>query len=238
MATLHSNAVIRSYANDCRLIYNMWRGWQQAQREQGFKMIHQSLCQRAGIPLAPITFKHSSSLGSFSWGSWTITVGNKPFKKNLTKDEFIDLCCTIYHETRHSEQFYRVAQGLLLGRFEFPGRLPPGGNLKTQIGPAMSIKAEIVHHADVNKGRYQAFAQTGRLPHCTVGSGPGWSNWDPTVSDWLERTYSKSKQTFAEEGQGAAVGTAKDRAWYRGAEDERDAYAIEAMVKAVLTPLL
>ena len=238
MPTLHENAIIQSYANDCRLVFNMWRAWMQPQREQAFKMTHESLCRRAGIPVPPITFRHSSNLGSFAWGSWTIVVGNKPFAKNLTKEEFIDLCCTVYHETRHSEQFYRVAQGLLLGRFEFPARLPPGGNLKAQIAPAMSIKAEIVQHADTHKNSYLAFAQTGRLPHCTAGSGPGWTNWDPTVSDWLERTYSKSKQRFAEEGQDAAVGTAKDRAWYRGAEDERDAYAIEDLVKRVLTPLL
>jgi hypothetical protein len=238
MATLHDSATIQSYANDCRLIYNMWRAWQQPQREQAFKMTHQSLCQRAGIPVPPVTFKNSSNLGSFGWGSWTIVVGNKPFKKNLSKEEFIDLCCTVYHETRHSEQFYRVIQGLLLGRFDFPVKLPAGPGLKTQIGLAMSVKATIVNQADVNKNSYVGFAKTARLPHCTAGSGPGWDNWDPTVSDWLERTYSKSKQKFAEAGQDAAVGTAIDKAWYRGAEDERDAYAIEALVKAALKPRL
>ena len=238
MASLHDSGIIQSYANGCRLIYNMWRAWQQPQREQAFKMTHSSLCQRAGIPLAPVTFKNSSSLGSFSWGSWTIKVGNKPFQKNLTKEEFIDLCCTVYHETRHSEQFYRVAQGLLVGRHDFPRKLSSSGTLKAQIGPAMSIPATIVNHADANKHTYAAFAQSRRLPHCTAGSGPDWSSWDPTVSDWLDRTYSKSKQQFAEEGQDAAVGTAKDRAWYRGAEDERDAYAIEALVKTALNLVL
>ena len=69
---------------------------------------------------------------------------------------------------RHSEQFFRVAQGLLLKRFDFPGKLPMGANFKAQVASVLSISPAI------------------------------------------------------------------DRAWYRGAEDERDAYAVEDLVKAAL----
>jgi hypothetical protein len=238
VSTLHAGSVISSYASDCRLIRTMWGAWTPAVREQGFRRVYQSLCQRAKIPVPNLVFKNYSSLGAFSWGSWSITVDNKPFKKALSKDEFIDLCCTVYHETRHSEQFFRVAQGLLLKRFDFPGKLPQGSNLKAQVGSALNIPPAIVGQADSSKGGYSLFATSAKLPHCTTGSGPGWSNWDPTVSDWLERTYSKSKQRFAEQGQAAPSGTAIDRAWYRGAEDERDAYAVEDLVKAALRPVI
>jgi hypothetical protein len=238
VSTLHASAVINAYASDCRRIRTMWGAWTAAVREQAFRSVYQSLCQRARIPVPQLVFKSLGDLGSFSWGNWSITVDNKRFKKALSKDEFVDLCCTVYHETRHSEQFFRVAQGLFLKRFDFPGKLPQGANLRMQVGSALNIPPTIASQADIDKAGYNAFAASPKLPHCTTGSGPGWSNWDPTVSDWLERTYSKSKQRFAERGQSAPSGTAIDRAWYRGAEDERDAFAVEELVKAALKPMI
>lgn len=231
MASLHEGAVMSFYANSCGRIRTMWGAWRQPQRQQAFAMTHRSLCDRVGLPVAPITFKTSDDLGSFSWGSWSIVVGNKPFNKDLTKEEFVDLCSTVYHETRHAEQFYRVAQGLILGRFDFPDKLKSRGSDVVRIANGMGIRTRIVQHAKAHKNTYLAFARSPKMSHCTVGSGPGWSHWDPTVSDWLERTYAKSKSSFASAGQDAAVGTAIDRAWYRGAEDERDAYAVEDALK-------
>lgn len=234
MASLHEGASMSFYAGSCGRIRTMWGAWQQAQRQQAFAMTHRSLCQRVGLPVPPITFRPSDDLGSFSWGAWTVEVGNRPFRRSLTKEQFVDLCSTVYHETRHAEQFYRVAQGLLLGRLDFPERLGAGGSLAGRIAAGMGMKSRIVRHAEMHKDGYLAFARSPKMSHCTTGSGPGWSNWDPTVSDWLERTYAKSKATFARKGQDADSGTAIDRAWYRGAEDERDAYAVEGALKRYL----
>lgn len=49
--------------------------------------------------------------GSFSFATWTMDVGAKPLsRKRLSRAGAADLADTIYHEARHAEQWFRMAQ--------------------------------------------------------------------------------------------------------------------------------
>lgn len=75
------------------------------------------------MPTPAIVFQpqHISSFGFFNHTQWTCYVNSFHFNANaITYGQFLKLCGTIYHEVRHAEQFYRIAQGLSGGLLTFP----------------------------------------------------------------------------------------------------------------------
>jgi hypothetical protein len=245
MITLHENAVVAEFARQCM---NIWKQWLRTpnpkpdNRKVAFANAHHQLCRNILLPAVDIRFAPIDSEGELTWGEWRIRVKEDSFNLDgILCEDYIELCKTIYHETRHAEQFYREAQGLALGRLEFPGKTVRS---VLQIKKALGIPMNVTFHATTNMDTYATFACTPKLGHCSLGSGPGWSNWDPTVDDWLQRTYDKVKGEFAQMGQDAdqenAFGRRNvlDKAFYGGAEDEVDAVAMEGLLRVAMEGLM
>jgi hypothetical protein len=245
MITLHENAVVAEFTRQCM---NIWKQWlripnpKPANRKVAFANAHNQLLRDIHFAPIRITFAPIDSEGAFTWGEWEIEVKESCFDRDgiLCKD-YVELCKTIYHETRHAEQFYREAQALSLGRLEFPGKTVQS---VLQIKNALGIPLNVAFHATTNRDTYVTFAKTPKLGHCSLGSGPGWDNWDPTVDDWLQRTYDKVKGNFAQMGQNAERTNVRgrrnvlDTVFYGGAEDEVDAVAMEKLLQAALSTLM
>lgn len=69
--------------------------------------------------------------GEFDYQTWSLRVDPNLWNNmNLAFPDFVELCCTLYHEARHAEQFYRIAQGLACGRLQFRR----GGPTAAQLG--------------------------------------------------------------------------------------------------------
>ncbi|HUI57096.1 MAG TPA: hypothetical protein VLY04_19105 [Bryobacteraceae bacterium] len=85
-------------------------------------------------------------LGGFNWTDWSLKI-NDDFTSDddITFANFMELCRTVYHETRHCEQVYRCAQGL--GAFR-PTTPPPAASLKP---PDMTIQ-EMIQFASESGG--------------------------------------------------------------------------------------
>lgn len=63
-------------------------------------------------------YRTSGTLGNFDWKVWKIFINMTVFSKrrdistlgDLKQEEVAQMVDTIYHEARHSEQFFRIAQ--------------------------------------------------------------------------------------------------------------------------------
>lgn len=264
MGTLHASGEINFFSNKCRQLWDKWNDGPALQRvpkrKTAIKNTMIQLMIRIGIKRLDIQFVNSpGAAGQFSWGEWSMEIGpDQIADNNIRCAEFVDLCATLYHETRHAEQFTRMAQGVRLGRLLFPGNKKLPLFYKTHfISKNMGMEYAATNYAVNHRNEYKTFAATPRLTHCTMGVAKGWDNWDPTVDDWLQRTYSRSKSTFSQIGQSDAVkglgniggqyskggGTmnvlggrrdAIEKQYYYRAEDEKDAFAIEALCGTAL----
>jgi hypothetical protein len=68
-----------------------------------------------------VLFRRRRDWGIFYCPSWRLTLNSQHVgNNNISYRNFLELCATIYHEVRHAEQFYRIAQGLALGRLTYP----------------------------------------------------------------------------------------------------------------------
>ncbi len=66
----------------------------------------------AGVPTVKPAFdENENNLGSFNFPSWAMRLGRKALDvPSMTQDEARALADTVYHEARHTEQWYRMAQ--------------------------------------------------------------------------------------------------------------------------------
>jgi hypothetical protein len=65
----------------------------------------------AGVPATKIRVKNMTDAGQFDFESWTLDLGKKGFEKEtMTDAEIIDAADTVFHEARHAEQWFRMAQ--------------------------------------------------------------------------------------------------------------------------------
>jgi hypothetical protein len=68
----------------------------------------------------------SQENGTFEFALWEIKFGGALVATHDTSDLFVDTVNTVYHEGRHCEQWFRIAQALAGGRINIPPVLPPG----------------------------------------------------------------------------------------------------------------
>ena len=79
--------------------------------------------EKAGVPSTNIRVKDMLSAGQFSFSTWTLQLGKKGFEKAKMTDKDINAAAdTVYHEARHAEQWYRMAQ-LLASRGKTAGQI-------------------------------------------------------------------------------------------------------------------
>ncbi|MFC1794993.1 hypothetical protein ACFL3Q_15565 [Planctomycetota bacterium] len=264
MGTLHEARTINYFSARCKDLWDKWNlgatNKRLKKRKDLIKSNLDQLVNRIGIKSLKIEFVNDPNIcGAFGWGGWQMDIGATSLAKHDIKCKaFVELCVTLYHETRHAEQFTRIAQGIRLKRLEHNGvkKIPLFGR-SLVISKAMGMNYSATKYALDHRNDYLVFVATPRKAHCSHSSYQGWSNWDSTVDDWMQRTYSRSKSTFSAIGQSDDVtnlpniggqysgggGTmdvvggrrgAIEKQYYYRAEDEKDAYAIEKLFKTSL----
>ncbi len=195
------------------------------------------------------------SNGSFSWGLWRLRLReDRTTNVALPYAKFVMFCRTMYHETRHSEQFYRIAQGLSAGALTYPEKsnkevaqamVVSGGvtgfankrNLFESIATGASIDvndrllsewldipAVVAASAYASRAQFAAFQNSAK---------PNWCKRDSIlheVEDWMRATYSGSLSQVNSWTQ-SDEGTYD---MYRDQPEEADAHGIgNAIVAAI-----
>jgi hypothetical protein len=121
---LASEESIEDYAADAHEIEDEWGdlGGSQARIDKLVAIVQTQL-DNAGVPHPTIRVVRpeddpndqmdDGTVGLFDWETWEMTINPVPFEaEEVTEAEFADMADTIYHESRHAEQFYRIAQML------------------------------------------------------------------------------------------------------------------------------
>lgn len=142
----------------------------------------------AGVPACKDVVKDlGNDSGQFDFTTWSLFLGQGPFSKaTITDEEAADIADTVFHESRHSEQWFMMAQMLA------------GKGLKAGvIATTMSIPANIATAAAANpikKGTTEAIQAEGWYDS-VYGSNADYRN---KVLDNVEATDNARKKAAEE----------------------------------------
>ncbi len=258
--SLQFDSVLNSFTGKCA---GVWRNWRTSSKVQRETTLSTAITQMTAFMVPPtVRFSNTSGWGSFSWPSWTLKVNQKYTGQDAIKyKDFVEVCSTIYHETRHAEQFYRIAQGVAAGTLSLPDA--SGAQIVQAMGAsATGVQSRIALFEAASKGqnplqqdtkgRVATIAQSLHIPlnvaqHADVrstyfanyltSSRPPWFK-RPTILDevneWMRATY---KKTYSEM-DGWAQGSDGPYKIYRDLPEENDAHGIEDKVQATLYTLI
>ncbi|WP_193164104.1 hypothetical protein [Microbulbifer hainanensis] len=155
--TLHLQATKQTFANRMR---NVWKDWNRTggsrttRRRQSIEQAIRGMTTFMPTPAISHNNLGPGLCGSFSWGSWRLRLNaNYTNDAHLIYEDFVELCATIYHETRHSEQFFRISQGLAGGELEFPDQNSSSKiNAHTNVHGMGSVQDRIRMFQQVSQG--------------------------------------------------------------------------------------
>jgi hypothetical protein len=209
------------------------------------------------VPVAILFEDLDDSHGAFSWTRWRLYINSDNTKDDdITYEDFIELCSTGYHETRHAEQFYRIAQGLALGKLSFPDKSKAQIIQQQQgLGMGTGFKAKVAMFE--GKGMQQSSRSqraqqiqewldipitVARTAEAAKGGFDGYiglakPQWFKRktvlleVEDWMRSTF---KKTLGEMGAWAQSDAGPYKI-YKGLPEEHDAHSIEALVVSGIT---
>lgn len=104
-----------------------------AQRSAAIASLANAQLQQAGVPVVTFTVQNMTALGEFDFSTWSLTLGQAALAvATPTQAQLDDIANTVYHEARHAEQWFNMAQ-LRAGQ----------GRTAAQIATEMSIPATV-----------------------------------------------------------------------------------------------
>lgn len=190
--------------------------------------------------------------GYFSWGGWILKLRSAPVENDrLLIADFARYCRTIYHEIRHAEQFFRIAQGLAAGTLKFPEKsvdqvaqavltmaAPQGGRVATQVATIRDKRKQnfgvtqikltapvIAEWLTIPQNVADAACRTAdQFAQFTSGPKPAWFKRNSVLletEDWMRASYSGSLSET-----NAFAQTGASRKMYRDQPEEHDAHEI------------
>jgi hypothetical protein len=124
VSKLDSKSVIDKFTQDIKRVESHWKSLEPEQRLVELSAVVNRTLHFAGIPEAEVVKSEQLPQGAratFDAHRWTITLNqyliNDPdlfeAKPNGQDSDALELAKTVYHEMRHSEQHYRIAQWLV-----------------------------------------------------------------------------------------------------------------------------
>ncbi|RMG61687.1 MAG: hypothetical protein D6722_19325 [Bacteroidetes bacterium] len=82
-----------------------------AQRSAAIARLANQQLQAAGVPNVTFTVQNMADLGQFDFTTWSLTLGQAALSvATPTQAQLDDIANTVYHEARHAEQWYNIAQ--------------------------------------------------------------------------------------------------------------------------------
>ena len=262
--SLQSDNSVQAFGMQCKTLWDNWPTGASgptrvANREN---TLRKAIVSVTGF-MAPLTIQFADlggDYGSFSWGSWRLNIDKSFIKKRDIKyGDFVELCCSAYHESRHAEQFYRIAQGLACEQLSFPDKS------KAQViqdfqqvgGGVGSVRDRIalfeggVAQASAPNNR-QLIAKWLGIPINVAGtaetaklgftgylqlSKPTWFKRATVlleVEEWMRSTYKRTLGGMNEWAQ-SDHGPYKI---YRDLPEEHDAHEIEKLISSKITQVI
>ncbi len=263
--SLQFDSYITQYAKSAAKLWDDWRTLNYVGRfNTAVKAIKK--CTHF-LPPIDYQFYYTQQLGDYGAqypALWRIDINLYHATHNdLNLKYFLEWVTTPYHESRHAEQTYRIAQGVLAGEITLPGK-----DLAKKIQAAMKGKSireitqalnsqnpfevvdpitrqqivqkwldvpdVVVRHADVHRSYFKTYLQSNR---------PSWYDSrtvEPiknAVIDWMKVSYERHLGELDRKAQQFEPGW--ERFYSRkGIPEEKDAYGIEGVVQKKILDLL
>ena len=227
-ATLQSDSVLESFVDDCAAI---WRSWLQdglpgsaaSRKQRRERRFRATVGRLTTFMVRPsVEFATSGGWGAFNWTRWKLRINQCYTGQDAIRyNDFVELCSTVYHETRHAEQFYRIAQGLAAGNLRLPDaravevtqQLPAWGAIKSCVVTSRTDAIDDDPRYPTATQRAHLIADRMRIPLAVAqhadrqrdgfaryleSATPVWFRRLPLdeVNDWLRATYGQRAGTF------------------------------------------
>lgn len=250
MSLQHDNFA-NAFALTFKDLIGNWDIWNINRKKDVIKRLIQNQCNRF-MQAPDVRYGNASSdCGSFSNGplTWEIEIGEGALLATTLKDK-LELCSTIYHETRHAEQLFRVAQGLAAGminhgvpknklikvlaktggmntvtqkRFMFENDLsqyPFSANMLVEL---VWVPLNVANNAVNRMNDFNTWINSGR---------PTWYKRNPQeiVTRWADTTLRKSTERVEDAGQSAPFNNGRAFRFYRDTAVEYDSHQIEKFI--------
>lgn len=139
---LESEAHQEQFTEDASKVQDDWAGLDDAdKRAEALMESVNEILKDSDVPECEFVFSDlSGSLAQFDFTLWTIELDKKAFEQDtLSNEETADAANTVYHEARHAEQWFRMAQ-MLAGQ----------GKKSNKIAEMMGIPVEQANDAVSN----------------------------------------------------------------------------------------
>jgi hypothetical protein len=109
----------------------------------------------ANVPICNKSVKDlGPAFGQLDFATWTLELGQEAFSQpTVTKEQAADIADTVYHEARHAEQWYRMAQFLA-------GKKKTAKQIATEMGILANIAKE-AHDHPIKAGSMEAVIAEG-----------------------------------------------------------------------------
>jgi hypothetical protein len=158
MPQLSDGEVQRAFAGPVVEIYNRWNALQEFQRRVLFEQAIRAPAPMCGVPMPALSW--GTQGGWFDYSQWRLTVDLRATTLDPHTNPiraWLYFGTMPYHEMRHCEQFFLMAQAMLSGAVTIPAG-PRGRGVKTTRTVddviALGYPRRIVENADRVKGQF------------------------------------------------------------------------------------
>ena len=217
--TLSEAGVMSAFAQACVEIYRDWQLETPAVRRSKIQQAVRDAARSAALPDFGFYFKTMAPTrgGEFNQQAWRLDINShKSDVHGLTRADFVSFCSVLYHESRHGEQWYRCAQGVLAGDLTNPWL--DGVNVAPEhVRSTMYLPLQVVEHAE-SRGKINWNKYKGELP----------------VAGWFDSIWGVNR---AHRGN-VLTHLQTMYAEYRALPEEVDAWATQFDLEALINPLL
>lgn len=130
MPSLSDPAIQGAYVSQCQQLWTSWAGFGAGPnatntRRLMFLAAINGAIRGCGLPA--VTIESPANGGCYLHADrWAIEFAAGYLDQNVNVDAFGGGASTLYHEARHAEQWYRIAQGIAAGKFLLPTGDAPG----------------------------------------------------------------------------------------------------------------
>jgi hypothetical protein len=202
-----SDAVFQNkYKRGCFDLYDNWASQIPAERERKLKFLINEIFRSCRIPELSFYFKTMphGEYGSFFFTEWRMDIRRELTQaQNISEDDFTEMCVTLYHEARHSEQWFSVAHALARGDVGGAGRQTAQAISATMFIPrTIGLRAEMLKLTSLYNPLF-------------------------TVTQWYNSVYGAGA---AQRNNILNHGTFRA---YRNLAEEQDAHAIEQSIRRI-----
>jgi hypothetical protein len=213
------------------------------ERGKAFGVAANAELKAAGVPAVKVKVMKLGNAGSFDFSNWTLELGKPAFQgAKPSHGDLMDVADTVYHETRHAEQWFRIAR-LQAGKGWTAWKIATKLSIPLKIAKAAVASKLVGAGAEVTEASswYESVYGTGRkhrrktlraLPKTKEAAAKALAAYKKVAAD--PKASEAKKEAALEKLKAAAKEREEARKAYMALPEEADAWAVAGDVQTEL----